>query len=139
MAYAIPRVTPMVLHLPPMATKHRRIALTADPELEAAIAAARHQLGDAPESRLVRELALRGARELEPDPMARIKAEFEMEGIEWPDESMGEYLRRGGHPPGGGGGHPPRRPPPPARAPPPPPDDPYRMTRILEEVREDTV
>jgi hypothetical protein len=105
-----------------MATKHRRIALTADPELESAIAAARHQLGDAPESRLVRELALRGARELEPDPMARIKAEFEMEGIEWPEESMGEYLRRVGPVHGEVD-----------------PDDPYRMTHILEEVREDTV
>jgi hypothetical protein len=105
-----------------MATKHRRIALTADPDLEAAIAAARRELGDAPESRLVRALALRGARDLAPDPMARVKAEFELEGIEWPEESMGDYLRRTGPPPGEVD-----------------PDDPYRATRILEEVREDVV
>lgn len=122
MAYAIPRVTPLVLHLLPVATKHRRIALTADPELEAAIAAARRELGDAPESRLVRELALRGARDLEPDPLAGLRAKWEAEGVEWPEESMGEYLRRVGPPSGEVD-----------------PDDPYRMTRILEEVREDTV
>lgn len=115
-------VTPQVLHWLPMATKHRRIALTADPELEAAIAAARRELGDLPESRLVRELALRGSRDLEPEPMARIQAEFEAKGIEWPEESMGVYLRRVGPVHGEVD-----------------PDDPYRMTRILEEVREDTV
>ncbi|HEX4668694.1 MAG TPA: hypothetical protein VH275_01795 [Solirubrobacterales bacterium] len=105
-----------------MATKHRRIALTADPELEAAIAAARRELGDAPESRLVRDLAIRGARDLEPDMLAQVRAEFQAEGIEWPEESMGDYLRRTGLPSGEVD-----------------PDDPYRMTRILEEVREDTV
>jgi hypothetical protein len=104
-----------------MATKHRRIALSADPELEAAIAAARRELGELPESRLVRELALRGSRDLAPDPMARIKAEFEAEGIEWPEQPMGELLAE--MPPLG----------------PVDPDDPYRMTRILDEVREDTV
>jgi hypothetical protein len=122
MAYAIPRVTPLVLHLLSVATKHRRIALTADPELEAAIAAARRELGDAPESRLVRDLALRGARNLEPDPLAGLRAKWEAEGVEWPEESMGEYLRRVGPVHGEVD-----------------PDDPYRMTRILEEVREDTV
>lgn len=102
-----------------MPTKHRRIALTADPELEAAIAAARQELGDAPESRLVRELAIRGARDLEPDRMARIRAEFEAEGVEWPQRSMGELLAE--LPPLG----------------PVDPDDPYRATRILQELRED--
>lgn len=121
-ATAIRSVTPLVLHYPPMATKHRRIALTADPELEAAIAAARQELGDMPESRLVRELALRGSRELEPDREARIRAEFEAEGVEWPKESMGDYLRRVGLPAGEVD-----------------PDDPYRATRILNELREDTV
>lgn len=115
-------VTPAVLHSLPMPTKHRRIALTADPELEAAIAAARRELGDAPESRLVRELALRGARDLEPDTMAGLKAKWEAEGVEWPEESMGEYLRRRGLPLGEVD-----------------PDDPYRATRILEELREDVV
>jgi hypothetical protein len=104
-----------------MGTKHRRIALTADPELEAAIAAARRELGDLPESRLVRELALRGSRDLEPDHAARVKAEFKAEGVEWPEESMAEALAE--LPPLG----------------PVDPDDPYRATRILNELREDTV
>jgi hypothetical protein len=104
-----------------MATKHRRIALSADPELEAAIAAARRELGEMPESRLVRELALRGSRDLAPDPIALAKAKFEAEGVEWPEESLGALLRR--MPPLG----------------PPDPNDPYRGTRILDEVREDTV
>ncbi|HEU4393598.1 MAG TPA: hypothetical protein VFR04_08195 [Solirubrobacterales bacterium] len=104
-----------------MGTKHRRIALTADPELEAVIAAARRELGDMPESRLVRELALRGSRELEPDRMARVRAEFEAEGVEWPEQSMAGVLAA----------LPPLEP--------LDPDDPYRATRILNEVREDTV
>src|SRR3954452_12344489 len=114
-------VTPLVLHSLPMPTKHRRIALTTDPELTAAIAAARRELGDMPESRLVRELALRGARELRPDDTARVIAELEREGIEWPKESMAEALDRLG--PFG----------------PVDPDDPYRGTRALEEIREDVV
>jgi len=61
-----------------MPTKRRRIVLTADPELDAAIAAARRGLGDIPESRLVRELALRGA--------ARQR------GIAWPTRSMADSL-----------------------------------------------
>jgi len=115
-------VTPSVLHLLPMATKHRRIALTADPELEAAITAARRELGDAPESRLVRALALRGARDLAPDDTEQALAELRRVAVSWPEESMGEYLRRDGLPVGEVD-----------------PDDPYRATRILEEVREDVV
>ena len=105
-----------------MPTKHRRIALTADPELEVAIAAARKELGDLPESRLVRELAIRGAGGLEPDPLAELRVKWEAEGVEWPEESMGDYLRRTGLPKGEVD-----------------PDDPYRATRILNELREDTV
>ena|ERR1700679_223971 len=122
MAYAMSCVTPLVLHSFQMATKHRRIALSADPELEAAIAAARRELGDAPESRLVRELALRGARDLAPDDTAKALAELKRVAVSWPEESMGEYLRRTGLPPGRVD-----------------PDDPYRATRILEEFREDIV
>jgi hypothetical protein len=105
-----------------MATKHRRIAVTADPALEAAIAAARSELGDIPESRLVRELALRGSRDLRPDDTARALSELKRIAVSWPEESMGAYLRRTGLPPGEVD-----------------PDDPYRGTRILEEVREDVV
>lgn len=104
-----------------MATKHRRIALTADPELEAAIAAARRELGDAPESRLVRELALRGARDLAADDTEKVLAELKRVAVSWPEESMGDYLRRS-EPLGK-----------------PDPDDPYPGTRALEEVREDRV
>lgn len=102
-----------------MPTKHRRIAITTDPELVSAIAAARRELGDLPESRLIRELALRGARELRPDNTAKAIAEFEREGVEWPKLSMAEALEAAGP------------------LPPVDPDDPYAGTRALEEVRED--
>jgi len=104
-----------------MPTKHRRIAITTDPELTAAIAAARHEFGDLPDSRLVRELALRGARDLAPDDTVRAIAEFEREGVEWPKVSMAEALAAAGP------------------LPPFDPDDPYPGTRALEEVREDRV
>jgi hypothetical protein len=105
-----------------MATKHRRIALTADPELEAAIAAARRELGEMPESRLVRELALRGSKNLEPDDTERALSELKKIAVSWPVESMGAYLRRVGLPPGEVD-----------------PNDPHPMTRILDEMREDRV
>jgi len=116
-----PSVTPTVLHSATMPTKHRRIALTVDPELAAAIAAIRPELGDIPESRLVRELALRGAQDMPPNHTARAIAEFEREGIEWPKESLADALKR--QPPLG----------------PLDPDDPYRATRILQELREDRI
>lgn len=105
-----------------MPTKHRRIALTADPELESAIAAARAELGEMPESRLVRELALRGSRDLKPDDTERALSELKKIAVSWPEESMGAYLRRVGLPSGEVD-----------------PDDPYPMTRILEEIREDRI
>jgi hypothetical protein len=114
-------VTPPVLHFLSMPTKHRRIALTTDPELTAAIAAARREFGDIPESRLVRELALRGARDLRPDETARTIAEFEREGVEWPTVSMATALKSA------------------APLPAFDPDDPYPGTRALEETREDRI
>lgn len=51
-----------------MATAHPRIAVTRDPELDAALRRAGSLLGaDPPAARLVRDLALRGARALEDD------------------------------------------------------------------------
>ncbi len=44
------------------ATKHRRIAVVRDPDLDAALHRAAALLGDKPAATLVRELALRGAR-----------------------------------------------------------------------------
>jgi hypothetical protein len=104
-----------------MATKHRRIALSADPELEAAIAAARRELGDMPESRLVRELALRGSRDLEPEETARALAELKAIAVSWPEVSLAEGLKH--EKPLGK----------------PDPDDPYPGTRALNETREDRV
>lgn len=103
-----------------MATKHRRIALTADPELDAAIAAARRELGDAPDSRVVRELALRGAAQLPQDRTAQAISELRRRGVPWPPRSMADSLSA--CPPGDLS-----------------PDDPYRGTRALEDVREDRV
>lgn len=104
-----------------MGTKHRRIALTADPELEAAIAAARREMGDQPEARIVRELALRGAREVRPDPTARAIAELRGAGAHWPARSLADALAA--DPPLGE----------------PDPAAPYRGTRALEDVRADRV
>jgi hypothetical protein len=103
-----------------MPTKHRRIAVTADRELDAALAAARRELGDVPESRLVRELALRGAARLPQDSTAQAISELRQRGVAWPSRSMADALTE--IPVGE-----------------PDPDDPYRGTRALEDVREDRV
>lgn len=47
-----------------MATIHRRINVTCDPELTAALEATRELLGDLPDSARMRVLALEGARAL---------------------------------------------------------------------------
>ncbi len=47
-----------------MATQHRRINVTCDPELAAALDATRDVLGELPDSARVRSLALEGARTL---------------------------------------------------------------------------
>ncbi|MBA3436846.1 MAG: hypothetical protein H0U14_02470 [Thermoleophilaceae bacterium] len=55
-----------------MPTAHPRIAITRDPELAAALDRAGDLLGrDVPAARLVRDLALRGARALETDDAER--------------------------------------------------------------------
>lgn len=55
-----------------MPTAHPRIAITRDTELDAAIERAESLIGtDVPVARLVRDLALRGARALEADDDAR--------------------------------------------------------------------
>jgi hypothetical protein len=51
-----------------VATKHPRIAVTRDPELDAALRRAGATLGDRPAATLVRDLALRGAASLPPSP-----------------------------------------------------------------------
>ena len=104
-----------------MATQHRRIALTADPELEAAISAARQEIGDIAESRLVRELALRGARDLGSDDAARAIAELKLKGVAWPSRSLADVLAS--EPPLGA----------------PDPADPRPGTRALEEARADRI
>jgi hypothetical protein len=104
-----------------MASTQRRIALTADPELEAAIAAARREMGTAvAESRVVRELALRGARELGPEPTVHAISTLRRRGVAWPARSLADALAD--TPPGG-----------------PDAADPYRGTRALDDVRSDRV
>jgi hypothetical protein len=60
-----------------MPTRHRRIALVADPELEAALDAARAAFPGEPEAGVVRKLALKGAEQLEHEEARRRKA------LEW--------------------------------------------------------
>jgi hypothetical protein len=63
----------MVLHLDVMPTKHDRIALTRDPEVDAALKAAAAVLGPSkPAATLARELVLRGAKAVLDDPNAEL-------------------------------------------------------------------
>lgn len=58
-----------------MASRHPRIQVPADPELEAAVARGRRVVGaSAPASQVVRALALRGAAALDEDIAARQRA-----------------------------------------------------------------
>ncbi|MCP9489874.1 MAG: hypothetical protein MSC31_08345 [Solirubrobacteraceae bacterium MAG38_C4-C5] len=58
-----------------MASRHARIQVPADPELEAAVARGRRLVGaSAPASQVVRALALRGADALDQDEAARRRA-----------------------------------------------------------------
>lgn len=79
-----------------MATRHRRIQVTEDPELASALRAAAPRLpAGLPRSRQVRELAIAGARHLADEPLSeerrqelleRLAARFEepeTAGIDW--------------------------------------------------------
>jgi hypothetical protein len=56
-----------------MPTKHARIALTRDPEVDAALKATARVLGDSkPDATLARELLLRGAKAVLDDPTAEL-------------------------------------------------------------------
>jgi hypothetical protein len=56
-----------------MPTKHARIALTRDPEVDAALKATAPVLGDSkPDATLARELLLRGAKAVLDDPNAEL-------------------------------------------------------------------
>jgi len=54
-----------------MPTRHRRISVTNDPELDEAITLARPLLNGAPDATIVRELAIRGAQALTADSVSR--------------------------------------------------------------------
>lgn len=106
-----------------MPTKHRRLALVRDPEVDAALERARRALdSERPDASLARELLLTGAEVLAPEPedpfIARLVREF---GARPPLMTMEEALRLRGP------------------LPPVDPDDPYPGTRALEEQREDIV
>jgi hypothetical protein len=58
-----------------MSSRHARIQVPADPELEAAVARGRQVVGaSAPASQVVRALALRGAAALDEDDASRKRA-----------------------------------------------------------------
>jgi hypothetical protein len=61
-----------------MPTKHPRIALTRDPEVDAALRAVAPILGPSkPDATLARELVLRGAKEVLGDPRAELDPELD--------------------------------------------------------------
>lgn len=57
-----------------MPTRHRRIPVTNDPELAEALARVEHHFAGAPAAKIVRDLALRGARDLERERSRREEA-----------------------------------------------------------------
>jgi hypothetical protein len=106
-----------------MPTKHPRLALTRDPELDAALRRARERLrSDKPDASLARELMLAGAEVLAPEPedpfIARLVRDFNARPAKYSTEEMLERL-----------------------GPPPPvdPDNPYPLSRLIDEMREDTI
>jgi hypothetical protein len=102
------RCNTMVLHSDAMPTKHDRIALTRDPEVDAALKAAATVLGPSmPAATLARELVLRGARAVLEDPDAELNRWLdERGGVTRPTMSTAEALAlaraiRAATPPGG--------------------------------------
>lgn len=80
-----------------MPTQHRRIAVTEDPELAAALRAVSPLMGDVKPARLVRDLALRGADVVLEERRAREAALERL--IAWstgPDSGMDRDLLLGG-------------------------------------------
>lgn len=105
-----------------MPTKHRRIAVTEDPELAEALRHASSELPGLSSAALVKELAIRGARTLPVDAgeekMARIIART---GAAPARGNLQEYLRT-------------REKPAPIN-----PDDPNALSRILDDQRQDRI
>ncbi|MBK5233889.1 MAG: hypothetical protein JJE13_13030 [Thermoleophilia bacterium] len=104
-----------------MPTKLRRIAVTEDPELAQALSRASKELPGLSDAALVKELALRGAGTLpvngSDERIARIIAKT---GAKPARGDIREYLRN--NPPGE-----------------PDPEDPNKLSRILDEMREDKI
>ena len=106
-----------------MPTRHPRLALTRDEELDRALRRAREALdSDKPDATLARELMLAGADVLAPEPedefTARLVREF---GATPARMSVDEWLRRRGP------------------LAPVDPDDPHPASKYLDELREDIV
>jgi hypothetical protein len=55
-------------------TRHRRIPVTNDPELAEALARVEHLFAGAPAAKILRDLALRGAQDLERERTRRAEA-----------------------------------------------------------------
>lgn len=80
-----------------MATKHPRIAVTRDPELDAALRRAGAALGERPAATLVRELALRGAANLPAIPPSdALRQLVEEHGGRLAEGSLTAHLTEGG-------------------------------------------
>jgi hypothetical protein len=106
-----------------MPTRHPRIALVRDRELDSALRRARTALhSDKPDATLARELLMAGADVLAPEPedpvIARLVRDFDAAPA---TISPREMLRRRGP------------------LPPVDEDDPHRASRILDDLREDRV
>lgn len=67
-------VTLQVLHFAPMPTKHRRINVTCDGELQAAMRKAAGHIDAGSDAGLLREMAIAGARSLPDEPVDEVRA-----------------------------------------------------------------